>query len=301
MFHITKLLLLLRFVSPFSVPKSTLLLHRQSSSSLHEAHDNNSAEQLLAQAKAIRDSIPSSTDTIGTANDVMVNVQNEFALPPSNSDDSSGCCCSTNDYKLTVDIGREPGTWMDPRWGASGRRIEFTLDVSFPIITSHENSSSRSGGNREEEVVVASASRDIATSLLKCVTSQSNSVSSVYEMKYAPYARLKGGFDKMAILDGGYCIETTSSNRASSSSTLRFCISVAGTEDDNNGSSSYGDVSIPKGNLYFAIPYFGIRSNDGKMAISTKEGTVTVKQMGWHTGWRREESRILGMFRMQQI
>ena len=37
------------------------------------------------------------------------------------------------------------------------------------------------------------------------------------------------------------------------------------------------------------------------MAISTKEGTVTVKQIGWHTGWRREESRILGMFRMQQL
>eukprot|EP00956_Cyclotella_meneghiniana_P013157 scaffold18839_cov61-Cyclotella_meneghiniana.AAC.3 len=121
-------------------------------------------------------------------------------------------------------------------------------------------------------------------------------------MKYAPYARLKRGFDKMAILDGGYCIETTtSSNRVSSSSTLRFCISVTGTDDDCNGSSLYGDVSIPKGNLYFAIPYFGIRSKDGKMAVSTKEGTVTVKQMGWHTGWRREESRILGMFRMQQI
>eukprot|EP00956_Cyclotella_meneghiniana_P013164 scaffold18839_cov61-Cyclotella_meneghiniana.AAC.10 len=67
-----KLLLLLRFVSPFTVPKSTLLLHRQSSSLLRQARDNNSAEQLLAQAKAIRDSIPSSTDTIGTDNDVMV-------------------------------------------------------------------------------------------------------------------------------------------------------------------------------------------------------------------------------------
>eukprot|EP00956_Cyclotella_meneghiniana_P008937 scaffold12269_cov41-Cyclotella_meneghiniana.AAC.3 len=69
-----------------------------------------------------------------------------------------------------VDIGREPDTWMDPRWGASGHRIEFTLDVSFPIITlSSENNRSSSGENREEEVVVTLASRDIATSLLKCV------------------------------------------------------------------------------------------------------------------------------------
>jgi hypothetical protein len=33
------------------------------------------------------------------------------------------------------------------------------------------------------------------------------------------------------------------------------------------------------------------------MILSTKEGIVTVKQIGWHTGWRREESRILGTFR----
>eukprot|EP00956_Cyclotella_meneghiniana_P013156 scaffold18839_cov61-Cyclotella_meneghiniana.AAC.2 len=71
-----------------------MLLHRQSSS-LREARDNNNADQhhLL---------------TIGTDDDVMVNVQNEFALLPSNSDDSSGCC-STNDYKLTVDMN---SLWM---------------------------------------------------------------------------------------------------------------------------------------------------------------------------------------------
>lgn len=294
---VTKLVLflLLQFVSPFTLPKRTIIY--QQSSSLHAQNNNNSnAEQLLAQAKAkaIRESIPSTTDdTKSSANgiitdDLTANVQNEFALPlPPSSDDSPGYS-TNNNYKLTVDIGRESGTWMDPRWGASGRRIEFTLDVSFPIA-----SQSPEFSNHEETVPLAS--RDIAKSLLKCVTSQSNSVSQAYKVLHAPYARLKGGFDKMAILDGGYCIETSSSNRKSS--TLRFCISVAGTDDG----SSYGDVSIPIGYLYFAIPYFGIRSNDGKMAVSTKEGTVTVKQMGWHTGWRREESRILGTFRMKQM
>lgn len=90
----------------------------------------------------------------------------------------------------------------------------------------------------------------------------------------------------MAIQEGGFCIESTPS---ASSSTLRFCISVAGTKD--------GDVIIPEGLIYFALPYFGIQGSTNTMALSTKEGTITVKQMGWNTGWRREESRILGVFR----
>lgn len=27
------------------------------------------------------------------------------------------------------------------------------------------------------------------------------------------------------------------------------------------------------------------------------EGIISVRQVGWNTGWRREESRILGVFR----
>ena len=34
---------------------------------------------------------------------------------------------------------------------------------------------------------------------------------------------------------------------------------------------------------------------------SSKEGVVTVRQMGWHTGWRRDESRIVGTFRAVPI
>eukprot|EP00873_Tetraselmis_striata_P002244 jgi/Tetstr1/422508/TSEL_001270.t1 len=34
-------------------------------------------------------------------------------------------------YRLTLDIGREPGTWMPPDWGASGRRILAPLAIEF--------------------------------------------------------------------------------------------------------------------------------------------------------------------------
>jgi hypothetical protein len=70
--------------------------------------------------------------------------------------------------------------------------------------------------------------------------------------------------------------------------TLRLMVEAEGTKANQD----YGDVSIPKGYLYFSLPCFGGQ-------LSTKEGPVTVRQIGWHTGWRREENRILGVFRAQ--
>jgi hypothetical protein len=58
--------------------------------------------------------------------------------------------------------------------------------------------------------------------------------------------------------------------------TLRICISVAGTTD--------GDATIPKGYLYFALPCFGmqtVQKSTPQMILSSKEGTVTVRQMGY--------------------
>ena len=34
-------------------------------------------------------------------------------------------------WKLTLDIGREPGTWMPPSWGSSGRRILLPIAVQL--------------------------------------------------------------------------------------------------------------------------------------------------------------------------
>ena len=251
-----------------------------SGSALYNNKDGNSdnntttseADRLLAKAKAIRESLPqtSSTDKISSSS-IQDKILSEFSLPINELE---------NSFRLYIDIGREKGTWMDPRWGASGRRIESTIDVSFAIQQSLE----------EEDETQTLVSEDIAAGLIKTVTNKSSSMSQVYKLQTAPYARLRGGFDKMSILDAGFCIESTPS---ASSSTLRFCIDVKGTKD--------GDVSIPEGKLYFALPYFGQSKDTNAMALSTKEGTITVKQMGWNTGWRREESRILGIFRAVQL
>lgn len=249
------------------------------------------AEQLMARAKAIRDSIPdSSTASVKNTPTAVKQIdakQSTFSLPVS-SPSSSGY-----NYRLYLNIGREPGTWMDPRWGASGRRIELTLDVSF---------STPLGQTDQSSDILASV--DIAERLPKTVTSKSSSLSPIYQLQYAQYARLRGGFDKMTINNGGYCIETPTKGRATS--TLRFCLSVDGTTTKGDG-GTYGDISIPEGYLYFALPYFGMRTiskkngeekdEEKQMSLSTKEGTITVKEMGWHTGWWREESRILGVFR----
>ena len=64
-----------------------------------------------------------------------------------------------------------------------------------------------------------------------------------------------------------------------------------------SSSSSYGDLSTPKGCLYFSIPCFGGSIKN----LSMKEGPVTVRQIGWYTGWRREESRIVGTFKAVAI
>mmetsp|Transcript_29772 Transcript_29772/g.56308 ORF Transcript_29772/g.56308 Transcript_29772/m.56308 type:complete len:339 (-) Transcript_29772:591-1607(-) len=263
-----------------------------------DANERSDAERLLAKAKAIRDSLPdtaaatnngestsNSNDPTKATRQEANRVVSKFSLPSPQS--------SNNNFRLYLDIGRESGTWMDPRWGASGRRIECTLDITFPTPSS-------SATEEDATTIRQPASEEITAGLIKTVTTKSSTLSPVFKLQSAPFARLRGGFDEMKIIDGGYCVEYSASASLSSSSTLRFCIEVVGTTDL--------DVTIPEGKLYFALPYFGLRTERGgdggddstsmsKMEVSNREGTMTVKQMGWHTGWYREESRMLGVFR----
>lgn len=171
-------------------------------------------------------------------------------------------------YRLYIDIGREPGTWMDPRWGASGKRIECTLDVNFMIKS-----------QADPETVQSMAKDNLGGKSLP-----------VFTLQTAEYARLRAGFDKMKCSNGGYRIDLANDPRKSN--TLRAFVRVNGTQQGD-----FGDVSIPSGNLYLSLPAFG---NDVSQ-LSKKEGVVTVRQMGWKTGWRREESRIVGVFRAVPI
>jgi hypothetical protein len=173
------------------------------------------------------------------------------------------------EYRLYIDIGREEGTWMDPRWGASGNRVPFTLDAKLLF-------------NRL-------ANEDVAKNMVKDNTMGRSSP--VYTLKTGEFARLRDGFDRMRSFGGAYRIDVANNGQY----TVRMMIEVDGTKADQN--YVYGDVSIPTGYLYFSIPCFGGRIDQ----LSTKEGPVTVRETGWHTGWRRKESRIVGVFKAKSI
>jgi hypothetical protein len=228
------------------------------------------AERLLAQARALRAELPPESEknaaTATTNNPPTPPALSPWTVPT----DQEGC--TGVDYRLDIDMGRESGTWMDPRWGASGKRIEFTLDVRF--ATTDKNGSALAGEEIKQFMVKDNFG---------------GKSSPVYILQTAVNARLRNGNEKMKCYGGGYRIDTDAKNGVA-----RFYVSVEGTPAE---SSSFGDVIIPAGCLYFSIPVFG-----GSISqMSSKEGLITVRQVGWHTGWRREESRIVGNFRAKPM
>ncbi|KAL3936296.1 MAG: hypothetical protein SGBAC_008363 [Bacillariaceae sp.] len=266
------------------------------------------AQELLAKAQKLREEISASTaegdspasnrkskaaiaDTIATSTSNLkqskwsVNYSTSPNTPGADADaDANSIDTTATTYRLYLDIGREEGTWMDPRWGASERRIEGTLDVCFSSNP---------------------ATAEVADKMVD--DNQLGASSPCFMMQTANHARLKGGFDKMGVVSeqqGGYRVDGLSSSPRKSQ-TLRFFVTVDGTQD--------GDVSIPEGRLYFSLPCFvqgsssssNSSSNDQgsppTVLLSNKEGIISVRQIGWHTGWRREESRILGVFRAVPI
>mmetsp|Transcript_19415 Transcript_19415/g.28772 ORF Transcript_19415/g.28772 Transcript_19415/m.28772 type:complete len:297 (+) Transcript_19415:76-966(+) len=220
--------------------------------------------ELLSKAKAIRDSLPAETQVDNPIIDESSNNESMNDIP------SIG-------YRLHIDIGREDGTWMDRTWGSSGRRIEFTVDVSFLLPNNDDNTEDSS-----------LAPEDVCSKMVKDNLSGKSTAIRIVQCP-SNLARLRGGFDQMRSNGGGYRIDLDSKKgNWYESSTARFFLDVEGTKD-----GEYGDISIPAGSLYFSLPCF----QRSIQQLSTREGIVTVQQMGWNTGWRRRESRIVGTFR----
>ena len=59
----------------------------------------------------------------------MNKILSEFSLPQQSLDENS------NNYRLYLDIGREKGTWMDPRWGA--RYVHMVIDYIIFLCISY--------------------------------------------------------------------------------------------------------------------------------------------------------------------
>ena len=236
------------------------------------------ADSLLRRAQELRATLPAINDGANPRHaEGKVLLNSPWRVPS----DGNGV-----GYRLELDIGREDGTWMDPRWGASGRRISLTLDVLFSGMLADKE--------RRDKMVKDNFG---------------GKSSDVYHLESASAARLRNGFDKMPCRGGAYRVDSGSNGKQ----TARFYVDVDGTPERGSPYGYvihavcsccsanvldlpltaphllYSDVSIPRGLLYFSLPCFGGVSN-----LSGKKGIVTVRQMGWHTGWRREESRIVG-------
>jgi len=243
-----------------------------------ETDTNQEIDRLRKQAQKLRDEIAQAEEKVGR--DVVSQTELDSKSKFDSADTAKAQASTTSPwslslsksgsereqvsgaYRLYVDIGREPGTWMDPRWGASDRRLEFTIDVQFTSVA---------------------ASRDTQNDMVKDNLGGSSQSSPVYELKTASLARLRQGFDQMPCSKGGYRLDGAGNK---SQQTVRFFLRTEGKQD--------GDLSIePNAPLYFSLPAFGNNLSN----LSRKEGIVSVRQMGWHTGWYREESRIVGVFR----
>lgn len=166
------------------------------------------AEVLLAKARQLRLEI-GEMDEKRQVPDVVVSTASAsgpVAYPWLAETDEEG-----EGYRLYIDIGREDGTWMEPRWGASGRRIRFTLDVKF--LTKH-------------------ASEEMAAKMVK--DNYMGKSSKVCEVATANEARLRDGFDRMSCHGGCYRVDS-----AGGKETIRFFVEVDGTTPDQG----YGYVT----------------------------------------------------------
>lgn len=151
------------------------------------------ADELLAEAQRLRSEISAESTPRKLANQAK---ETPTSLPWTLNSSEEG-----DTYRLYVDIGREEGTWMDRRWGASGRRISFTVDVQF---------SQRLPAEAEEALMVKDN--------FGGKSSESKS------LLVADFARLRDGFERMACQSGVFRIDS-----ANGRDTVRFFLRVQGT------------------------------------------------------------------------
>jgi hypothetical protein len=163
------------------------------------------ASQLLEKARRLRESLPAEQEKTTSQESTASKTQKKSRWTvPESTPHGVG-------YRLYIDIGREQGTWMDPRWGASGKRIEFSVDVKFLSETA--------------------ANQTVVDRMVK--DNFGGTSSPTYELQTSPMARLRSGFDEMACHGGGYRIDTGRNGAG----TVRFHILVDGTPESG---SSYG-------------------------------------------------------------
>lgn len=154
-------------------------------------------------------------------------------------------------WKVSLSIGREPGTWMPAEWGKSGKRINVSFVIEFAESKSYDRDDFLSGLSSGDARIlrVVDGTATLGPSLLEG------------ERKY-----------KYAIKDGGWQIARGGGTIGTD--LLRFFIDVG----NERIAHSDGDVYLPTGRVYCSCGYFQFTSSNNVDAplslLSTREMLV---------------------------
>ncbi|KAL7536973.1 hypothetical protein ACHAXR_007510 [Thalassiosira sp. AJA248-18] len=128
-------------------------------------------------------------------------------------------------WKVSLSIGREPGTWMPKEWGKSGKRINISFVAEFTPSQLFDRDDFLRGGYTNAKI-------------LHVVDS---------EVKLGP--SIDEGQRVYKVKDGGW--QVTRGDGPMGTDLLRFFIEV-----DEKIEHTGGDVYVPKGRVYSSCGYF---------------------------------------------
>jgi len=169
-------------------------------------------------------------------------------------------------WKITLNIGREPGTWMPNDWGESGERLLLNIAVEFSPEQLYE---------REEFLASMSSAK-----VLKVVDSQLTIGPSLTE-----------GSRKIAVKNGGWRIAP--GEGPVGTDLLRFYVEI---EEDAQHRGC--DVYCPKGRVYCTCGYFPmIQRRTTKDAIRQEQEALSKK----YDMLNRENEEDTNMFSLKKV
>jgi hypothetical protein len=142
-------------------------------------------------------------------------------------------------WKLSLDIGREPGTWMPKDWGVSGSRLKIDFEFEF---------SDRQLYEREDFLGSMGDAKIVSVKDSKMVLSPS----------------ITEGTKEIAVKDGGWRV--SKGKGPMGSDLLRFYVEI-----DEEVSRTGGDVYCPAGRIYCSCGFFNMdRPSNGEKAMYKK-------------------------------
>jgi hypothetical protein len=198
----------------------------------------------------------------------------QFLSSPSSSSSNKEPSLEHTYWKVQLNIGREPGTWMPKTWGVSGERLLLNLEVQFtPQLLQHDaqllQSQLSSNSNSNTNNTAANTVRDDFL-----MGSNDARVCRVVHRELSIAPTMTEGARSIKLKNGAWRI--AKGEGPMGTDLLRFFIEVdqgdgdehgshENTNDENRGEirHSGGDVYVPPGKIYCSCGYFVMHRPSG--------------------------------------